>query len=97
MGDSTEVVLARLEGQISTLTEIVEVRLRTQERDVEAYKLAGDREHHNLKRDIEQQSEMVRDLQEFKSKIYGVGVGLSLASGTISGLLVVLLTGTNGG
>jgi hypothetical protein len=97
MGEAIEVVLARLEGQIKALTDVVEVRLRTQERDVEAYKVSGEREHHQLKQRIEETAGIVRELQEFKSKIYGIGIGLSLASGTISGLLVVLLTGSNGG
>jgi len=97
MGEDAQVVLARLEGRVEALTEVVEVRLRTQERDIESYRLAGDNEHRKLQSDIREVTEALRDIQEFRSKLYGISVGLALASGTISGLLVAVLNNLNGG
>lgn len=97
MGEDAQVVLARLEGRVEALTEVVEVRLRTQERDVESYRLAGDNEHRKLQSDIREVTDALRDIEAFRSKLYGIGVGLTLASGTISGLLVAVLTNLNGG
>lgn len=92
MGEELQVVLARLEGRVESLAQVIEVRLRTQERDVEVHRIDGDREHRELRRDLESTVQMVRELQEFRSKLIGLAAGLSLASGTVSGLLVALLT-----
>lgn len=93
MGEELQVVLARLEGRVESLAQVIEVRLRTQERDVEMHRIDGERGHRELRRDLESTAQMVRELQEFRSKLIGLAAGLSLASGTVSGLLVALLTG----
>ena len=93
MGEEMQVVLARLEGKVESLTQVVEIRLRAQERDCEQWRTGGEREHTQMKRNVEQTAQSVRELQEFKSKTIGIGIGLSLASGTVSGLMVLLVSG----
>ena len=97
MGEDVQVVLARLEGRIEGLTEIVTLRLQTQERDLESHRVSRDEEGRKLRQHIAEVAATVTDLQNFKSKVVGVAVGLSLASGIVSGLMVTLLTGGNGG
>lgn len=92
MGEEIQVILARLEGRVESLTAVVELRMRTQERDVETWRLAGDQVHRELRSDIEQVKGTVVALQEFKSKVIGFAIGLSLVSGTVSGVMVALLT-----
>lgn len=95
MGEDANVVLARLEGRVEVLTEVVEVRLRTMDRDVEQWRSAGVQERNQLSTKIERVVTTVDELQEFKSKAIGIGIGLMAGSGIISGFIVTVFA--NGG
>lgn len=97
MGEDVQVVLARLDGRMEALTQIVQLRMQTQERDLEAVKLMHSSDHKFVLKQLEDTNATVSELKDFKSRLIGMAVGLSLASGTISGLMVTLLTGGNGG
>jgi len=100
MGEDISVALERIDVRVETLTQVVELRTQTQERDLEQWRLNGLDEHRKLKTcvddvadQVEQVTETVNRLQQFKSKIIGVGIGLSLIAGTVSAVLVTFITG----
>jgi len=97
MGEAVEVLLAKLDGRIEGLTQVVELRMQTQERDLESWRASGHVEHQRLAAQVKETAEAVNQLQEFRSKVVGFGLGISVIAGTVSGLLVSLLTGGNGG
>ena len=92
MGEDVNVTLAQLSGQITALTQVVELRMRTQERDLEGHRNDAVSVHRTLAEQLESNRIAIQELQQFKQKMAGVAIGLSLASGTVSGLLVALFT-----
>lgn len=102
-----EVLFARLEGKVDTLTQTVELRLgqiaaetTTAHHKAKAAHQRLDEEGQALRdefrREIRELHEVVQNMQRWQSKMIGVGVGIGAASGVISGLVVLLLSSAGG-
>ena len=103
--DDLRVALAQLNGRLDALQQTVELRLdgafATAEKAREAaaaghdrLDVEGGRMRSEFRTEINDLREVVEDLRRWQSRLVGIGVGVSLMSGLVSGLLVLLLSST---
>lgn len=101
--ESTDVALARLEGRLTTITELLDVRLGQVSleagdatRTARAAHSRMDSEMGEIRRDVRDDLDEVKstvaDLMQWRERVIGISVGIGIGSGVISGLIVTLIT-----
>ena len=100
--EDLRVALAQLNGRLDALQQTVELRLdgalTTAQKAREAAQAGhqrldteGSQLRNEFRGEINDLREVVEDLRRWQSRLVGIGVGVSLMSGMVSGLLVRLL------
>lgn len=105
MSDPMEVSFARLEGKVDALTQTVDIRMIQTSAEASSAFAKAKAAHQRLdqegqalrdefRAEVRELHDLLAQMRRGQARMVGVGIGIGAMSGLVSGLIVLLLSGS---